>query len=84
MRGRNERHETTTPRRVWGGDIDANHGPLLDGDRGKAGELGDQIPKVRLVPDEEQGVVTAPGEELCNVRCSRPVGEVLVDSGGCL
>jgi hypothetical protein len=84
MRGRNERHETTTPRRVWSGDIDANHGPLLNGDCGDAGDLGDEIAEVRLVPDEEQGVVTASGEEFCNVRRSWSVGEVLVDGGGCL
>jgi hypothetical protein len=34
------------------------------------------------VPDEEEGVVTASSEELGDVRRSRSVSKVLVNSGG--
>ena len=82
MRGGNERYKLATPRRVWGGDVNADHRPLLNGDRVNAGELSDQIAKVRLVPNEEEGVVTTSGKELGDMRRRWSVGEVLVNGGG--
>ena len=82
MRRGNERNETAAPRRIRCGDVDADHGPLLNGDCVNASELGDQVAEVRLVPDEEEGVVTTSSEELGDVRRSRSVSKVLVNSGG--
>jgi hypothetical protein len=82
VRGGNERNETAAPRRIRCRDVDADHGPLLNRDRVNASELSDQVAEVRLVPDEEEGVVTASSEELGDVRRSRSVGKVLVDGGG--
>ncbi len=82
MRGGDERNETAAPRGIRCGDVDADHGPLLNRDRVNASELGDQVAEVRLVPDEEEGVVTASSEELGDVCRSGSVGEVLVNGGG--
>jgi hypothetical protein len=82
VRGGDERNETAAPRRKRCGDVDADHGSLLNRDRVNASELGDQVAEVRLVPDEEEGVVTASSEELGDVRRSRSVSKVLVNSGG--
>jgi hypothetical protein len=82
VRGGNERNETAAPRRIRCRDVNADHGPLLYRDRVNASELGDQVAEVRLVPDEEEGVVTASSEELGDVRRSRSVSKVLVNSGG--
>ena len=79
MRGGDERNKAAAPRRVRGGDIDADHGPLLNRNRGNAGQLGDQIAKVGLVPDEEEGVVTASTEELGDMRRSWAVGKLIID-----
>lgn len=82
MRRRNERNETPAPWRIRCGDVDADYGPLLNRNRVNASEFGDQIAKVRLVPDEEEGLVTASSEKLSDVRHSRTVGKVLVNGGG--
>jgi hypothetical protein len=79
VRGGNERNKAAAPWCVWGGDVDADHGPLLDGNRCHASELGDQVAKVRLVPDEEEGVVTASSEELCDMRRCWAVGKLIID-----
>jgi hypothetical protein len=73
-----------TPRRVWGGDVNADHRPLLNGDRVNAGELSDEIAEVRLVPDQKEGVVTASGEEFGDMRCRWAVGKLIVNGGGSL
>ena len=79
MRGGNECNKAAAPRRVRGGDIDADHGALLNRDGGDAGQLGDQIAKVGLVPDEKEGVVTASSKELGNMRRSWAVGKLIID-----
>jgi hypothetical protein len=82
MRGWNERNEVTAPRRVWGGNVNANHRPLLNGDCVNAGELADQIAEVRLVSDKKESFVAASGEELCDIGGSWAVSKVLVNRGG--
>lgn len=82
MRGGDERHEAPAPRHVRCGDVDADHGPLLDRNRVYASEFSDEFAEVRLVSDEEEGVVTASSEELGDVRRSRSVGKVFVNGGG--
>jgi len=79
VRGGNERNKAAAPRRVRGRDVDADHGALLNRDGGNAGQLGDQIAKVGLVPDEEQGVVTASSEELGDMRRSWTVGKLIIN-----
>ena len=79
MRGGNERNETAAPRRVWGGDVNADHRPLLNGDRVNAGEFSDEIAEVRLVPDQKEGVVTASGEEFGDMRRGWATGKLIID-----
>ena len=80
--GGNERHEAPAPRRIRCRDVNADHGPLLNRNRVNASEFSDEFAEVRLVSDEEEGVVTASSEELGDVRRSRSVGKVLVNGGG--
>jgi hypothetical protein len=82
VRWRNERNEAAAPWCVWGGDVNADHGPLLNGNRCDASELSDEIAEVRLVPDEEEGVVTASSEELGDMRRGWATGKLLVNGGG--
>jgi hypothetical protein len=79
VRGGNERNKAAAPWCVWGGDIDADHGALLNRDGGNAGQLGDQIAKVGLVPNQKEGVVTASSEELGDMRRSWTVGKLIID-----
>jgi len=82
MRGGNECNETAAPWCVRGGDVDANHGALLNGNGCDACQLSDQVSKVRLVPHEQQSVVTTSSEKFGNMRRTWAVGKVLIDCGG--
>jgi hypothetical protein len=82
VRGRNECNEAAAPWCVWGGDVDANHRPLLNGNCGNAGELSDEIAEVRLMSDEKEGVVTTSGEEFGDMRRGWAVGKLIVNGGG--
>jgi len=79
VRGGNERNKAAAPGRVRGGDIDADHGALLNRDGGNAGQLGDQIAKVGLVPNQKEGVMTASSEELGDMRRSWAVSKLIID-----
>lgn len=82
MRGWDERNKSAAPWRVRCGNVDANQGPFLDGNRRDACEFGDQVAEMWLVPDKEEGVSATSSEELGNMSRSRAIGKMLVDRGG--
>ena len=82
MRRGNECNEAAAPGRVWGGNVDTNHGALLNGDRGDASQLGDEIAEVWLMSDEEESLVTTSSEEFGDMCCGWAVSKVLVNRRG--